>query len=247
MYITASTYGGIDWHDSRIINEQLQYNGSYNIDEALVPQAIADDIARDFPYVEDIREKVLQALSEKSCFRFMIKSEEKDSAGNVTYQDCEIYEENGNTYYEEEAAFDGNERALTRNYVFGQVSYTTTYYTDDIPDDQLGYIVTEDFLAPRKGAPLVQRLYHDIFDDQDAAQGYAKDFKLHELKYPKSIVTFLICNKEKTTQTEWYRQQKEAMRLMEEKGQTYLDESFSIFAQRHIENLKELETRRETA
>ena len=80
-----------------------------------------------------------------------------------------------------------------------------------------------------------------------AAQGYAKDFKLHELKYPKSIVTFLICNKEKTTQTEWYRQQKEAMRLMEEKGQTYLDESFSIFAQRHIENLKELETRRETA
>ena len=28
------------------------------------------------------------------------------------------------------------------------------------------------------------------------------------------------------------------MRLMEEKGQTYLDDSFHIFARRHIENLK---------
>ena len=46
MYITAATYGGIDWHDSRTINEQLKRNGSYNIDEALVPEAIADDIQR---------------------------------------------------------------------------------------------------------------------------------------------------------------------------------------------------------
>lgn len=28
MYITASTYEGIDWHDSRTIYEQLRNNGS---------------------------------------------------------------------------------------------------------------------------------------------------------------------------------------------------------------------------
>ena len=51
MYITASTYGGIDWHDSRTIHEQLRNNGSFNIGDEQVPEAFADDIAKDFPYV----------------------------------------------------------------------------------------------------------------------------------------------------------------------------------------------------
>ena len=55
MYITASTYGGVDWHDSRTIYEQLKSNGSYNIGKEVVPEVIADDIAKDFPYVEYIR------------------------------------------------------------------------------------------------------------------------------------------------------------------------------------------------
>ena len=58
MYITASTYGGIDWHDSRTILEQLKNNGSFNIKADQVPETIADDIAKDFPYVENIREKI---------------------------------------------------------------------------------------------------------------------------------------------------------------------------------------------
>lgn len=238
MYISTSTYGGIDWHDSRTIYEQLKINGSYNIAEDKVPETIADDIARDFPYVENIREKILQALSEKSCLRFAIKDAETDSEGNVTYKDCETSEFDGHTYLESEAAFDGSKLTLRRDYAFGQVSYITTYHVEDIPDDQLGYVVTEDFLAPFKGIPLVQRLYHDIFDDQEAAQSYAENLKLHELQYPTSIVTFLICNKGNASQQKWYQQQKEAMRLMEEKGQTYLDDSFHILARHHIENLK---------
>ena len=240
MYITASTYGGIDWHDSRTIHEQLKSNGSYNIEKDKIPEAIAEDIAKNFPYVEDIREKVLQALSEKTCFRFMVKSEEKDSMGNVSYQDCVIYEDDGGACYESEAAFDGEKLTLTQEYAFGQVSYTTAYYIEDIPDSQLGYIVTEDFLAPSKGIPVVQRMYHDIFDGQDAAQGYAESLRLHEFQYPASIVAFLVCNKEKVTHGEWYRLQREAMELMEEKGQTPLDDSFHIFVKGHIENLKRL-------
>ena len=243
MYITASTYGGIDWHDSRTVHEQLKSNGSFNIREDKVPETIADDIASDFPYVENIREKILQALAEKSCFRFAIKEEETDSEGNVTYKDCETSEFDGQTYLEREAVFDGSKRTFRRDYAFGQVSYITTYHVEDIPDDQLGYIVTEDFLAPAKGVPLVQRLYHDIFDDQDAAQSYAENLKLHEFQYPTSIATFLVCNKGNVAQQKWYQQQKEAMQLMEEKGQTYLDESFCIFAKTHIENLKKLPTK----
>lgn len=243
MYISTSTYGGIDWHDSHTVYEQLKSNNSYNIKEEMVPEAIADDIFKEFPYVENIREKVLQALSEKSCFRFIVKSGEKDSAGNMVYKDCETYEADGKIYYENEAAFDGEKKTLTLDYAFGQVSYTTTYYVKDIPDDQIGYIVTEDFLAPSKGVPLVQRLYHDIFDDQEAAQSYAENLKLHECRYSTSIVTLLVCNKESVTQNEWYQQQKEAIKLMEEKGQTYLDESFYIFAETHIKNLKKIPTR----
>ena len=218
----------------------MKSNGSYNIEKDKVPEAIADDIARDFPYVEGIREKVLRALSEKSCFRFIIKSEEKDSMGNVSYQDCASYKAGGQIYYESAAAFDGGKQTLTQEYAFGQVSYTTAYLAEDIPNSQLSYIVTEDFLAPAKGVPVVQRMYHDIFDGQDAAQSYAESLRLHEFQYPASIVTFLVCNKEKVSHGEWYRLQKEAMDLMAEKEQTHLDGSFRIFVRSHIENLKSL-------
>ncbi len=243
MYITASTYGGIDWHDSRTINEQLKSSGSYNIRKEMVPEVIADDIAKDFPYVEYIREKVMQALDQKTCFRFAIKAAETDSEGKITYKECESYEMDGQTYLEQEAVFDGSGLTLSRDYAFGQVSYITTYYVEDIPDHQLGYIVTENFLAPTKGVDLVERLYHDIFNELETAQDYADNLKLHGFKYPISIVTFLVCNKESVLQTEWYKQQKEAMRLMEEKEQTYLDDSFHIFAKHHIENLKKLSTK----
>ncbi len=204
MYITASTYGGIDWYDSRTIYEQLRNNGSLNIGDEQIPETIADDIAKDFPYVENIREKILKTLAQKkNCFRFAIKSEETDGNGKISYKDCESCEMNGQTYLEREAVFDGSELTLNRDYAFGQVSYITTYYVEDIPDDQLGYIVTEDFLAPVKGVPLVQRLYHDIFDDPDAAQHYADNLKLHDLRYPKSIVTFLVCNRQEVSGQPW--------------------------------------------
>ena len=229
MYITASTYGGIDWHDSRTIYEQLRNNSSFNIGKEVVPEVIADDIARDFPYAENIREKILQALSEKKRFRFAIKTEETDSEGKITYKDCESCEMNGQIYLEQEAVFDGSKLTFTRDYAFGQVSYITSYYIEDIPDDQLGYIVTEDFLAPVKGVPLVQSL------------------RLHELQYPKSIVTFLVCNRQKTSLQPWYRREMEAIRLMEKTGQTYLDKSFCIFTKNHIESLKKLPARENVA
>ncbi len=84
-------------------------------------------------------------------------------------------------------------------------------------------------------------------ETQDAAQSYAENLKLHDFKYSTSIVAFLVCNKGNVTRQEWYQQQKEAMQLMEEKGQTYLDDSFQIFAKCHIENLKKLGNRKETA
>ena len=241
MYITASTYGGIDWHDSRTIYEQLRNNGSFNIGKEVVPEVIADDIARDFPYVENIREKILQALSEKNCFRFAIKTEDTDSEGKITYEDCESCEMNGQIYLEQEAVFDGSELTFSRDYAFGQVSYLTSYYIEDIPDDQLGYIVT--FSCSTQGCPLVQRLYHDIFADLDVAQNYAEGLKLHELRYPKSIVTFLVCNRQETSLQPWYQREMEAIRLMEKTGQTYLDDSFYIFTKTHIENLKKLPTK----
>lgn len=240
MYISKSTYGGIDWHDSRTIYKQLKFNSSYKIEEDKVPQAIADDIAKDFPYVGNIREKVLWALSGKSCFRFMIKTEEKDDNGDTVYKDCKIYDADGKKYYENEAAFDGEKLTMTQEFAFGQVSYITTYLVESIPDDQVGYMVTEDFLAPAKGIDLVGRLYHDIFDKLDAAQKYVSELRLHEFDYPKSIATLLVCNKGRVFQTEWYQKQKKIMELMQVTGQTYLDAGFDIFPSKHMENLTRL-------
>ena len=118
MYITASTYGGIDWHDFRTIYEQLRNNSSFNIGKEVVPEVIADDIARDFPYEENIREKILQALSEKNCFRFAIKTEETDSEGKITYKDCESCEMYGQTYLEQEAVFDGSKLTFSQDFTY---------------------------------------------------------------------------------------------------------------------------------
>ena len=82
-----------------------------------------------------------------------------------------------------------------------------------------------------------------IFADLDAAQNYAESLKLHGLQYPESIVTFLVCNRQKTSLQPWYQREMEAIRLMEKTGQTYLDKSFCIFVKTHIENLKKLPTK----
>ena len=82
-----------------------------------------------------------------------------------------------------------------------------------------------------------------IFANLDAAQNYVESLRLHELQYPKSIVTFLVCNRQKTSLQPWYQREMEAIRLMEKTGQTYLDKSFCIFVKTHIENLKKLPTK----
>lgn len=243
MYINISTYGGIDWHDSFTVYLQLKVDDSYFIEEQAVPEVIANHIAKLFPYVEDIKEKVLCAIAEKSSFRFMIKKAEKDCAGNTTYKDCEThYGPDGGAWHENEATFDGKELTMTEDFAFGQVSYFSEYRVMDIPDESLGFIVTENFLAPTKGVPVVERLYHDIFDDQKAAEAYADNLKIHEYNsgFVSSVVNFLICNKDEVRQSEWYQLQKEAMELMAAKKQTHLNDSFSIFVKHHIENLNQL-------
>jgi len=229
MYINTSTYGGVDWHDSRIICEQLKYKGSYFIEEQMVFEVIAEDVLSRIPHEDNLKDKILCALTEKSCFQLVLKTESTDASGKTVCEECGTYEMDGRTYYEREAAFNGRELTLTVDYLYGQISHTTTYHVEDIPDDQIGYIVTENFPAPVKGIPLVERMYHDIFDQLDEAENYARNLKLHDFRYPHSVVAFLICNKNEMFQTEWYQLQKKAMTLMEEKQQTYLCDSFSIF------------------
>lgn len=89
------------------------------------------------------------------------------------------------------------------------------------------------------------KIYVKVYPD--AAQHYAENLKLHDLRYPKSIVTFLICNRQKTSLQPWYQREMEAIRLMEKTGQTYLDKSFRIFTKNHIESLKKLPARENVA
>lgn len=240
MYISTSTYGGATWHDSRITCKQLRYKGSYFIEEQMVFEVIAEDVLSRIPHEDDLKDKILCALTEKSCFQLVLKTEATDASGKAVYEECETYDKDGRIYYEREAAFNGRARTLTVDCLYGQISHTTTYHVEDIPDDQIGYIVTEDFLAPAKGIPLVERMYHDVFNQLEEAENYARNLKLHDFHYPHSVVVFLVCNKKETSQTEWYQLQKKAMALMEKKGQTCFDESFSIFPKRHIENLQKL-------
>lgn len=92
--------------------------------------------------------------------------------------------------------------------------------------------------------PYLEVVYECIpYVDDAAFDDDAESLKLHELQYPESIVTFLICNRQKTSLQPWYQREMEAISLMEKTGQTYPDESFCIFTKTHIENLKKLPTK----
>lgn len=250
MYVLKKTYGGIDYHDSYTRMEQMTFNGGFDISKDDIPAVIANDIAERFPYVNGLKENIMKAIADKSKFNFLLKTGECDHEGNViAYRDGDTHEEDGVIYNENEAAFDGENMSLLQDYLYGQVSYNTEYYVEDIFDEEVGYIVTEDFPAPAKGVPLVQRLYHDVFLTLDEARAYMKSMKPHDIKYPKPILNLTVCNRCSISQEskDWYEKEKTCMRLMEEAGEDCLGDSFSIFTDKHIQNLtKKIENLRQT-
>lgn len=244
MYIEETIYGGIDWHDSNTINTQLEINGDYDLKEEDAAGIIAD--------------RIVKLLGDKSG---MSNGEFKDLILNSFKKECdttirlyfegqdeEIVDEFGKTYYENELVLTPMEKhddptyiyGFSVNAAFGQVSHVYSYF--GIKPQNPCYVVLENFLAPRKGVPSIERIYRDVFFDDKEAKDYLDKMELHskDVNLLGSRKELLVRDYDKMKEGEWYKSNMEAISLMDEKGATPYDDAFSIFPDTHIKNLNQI-------
>ena len=116
------------------------------------------------------------------------------------------------------------------------ISYTTYYFVNEIEDKDLCYVVQENFLCPRKGTPVVDRIYHPVYKDLKEATNAFEKLQLHE--NCNSEKTLVVANYNEITITDCYKLNMKAMELMKEKNASLYDDTFSLFVNSHIENLE---------
>lgn len=229
MYVKKFVYGGFDWHDCAQYTVQLSENGNYDVQDS--KKLIVTDILTKFPYLEE--KMVRDAIEEEHCYEFAIK-EAINENGKITYNDCPSEQFEDTTYYENSGIINGAEMKVSESYVWGQINYVTTYETEEIDEARIIYLVTEQFLCPTKGVPLIERFYHKPFRNiKDAAEFWEK-MPLHPAANSrKEILIF----DQKISEKEWFKLNMAAILLMEQNGQSAYDASFVKSVTLHIENL----------
>lgn len=116
--------------------------------------------------------------------------------------------------------------------------YSINYHAYEFDAEKVCYVVEEDFLAPYKGMLHVGRMYHDVFAEEAAALEYYDSMTLRE-GFGRSMKHVLVVEKA-VLGNQFYELNRQAIRLMEETGETPDSESFRIDVNEHIEALEKI-------
>lgn len=209
--ISYSEYGGMDWHDCCETTDFLEENGSFSIVNPdtviakhlyrLMTEIQSDTFEKDV-LTKSVRlqnipsyDEVYKAVRDGKEI-YLTSPEETDQYGTA----CEL-------------DFRYKNKKVTYCYGFGQVNYSGEYITEIIPDDKVQYLVVENFLAPTKGVPSVQRFYHKPYETEAEAKKAKESFVLHESH--GSRVEILVSDKDKDAEKEWYKKNLQAIELAE--------------------------------
>ncbi len=233
--IQYTQYGGIDWHDSYEITKQLEEDLSYSIKNPDMVIAkhlysmITEMQSSTIEEGEKIREVKLQDIPSFDDVLKAVINGEKITLTSPEEQDCYGTAcELGFDYLPED-------KSVSFYYAYGQVDYHGSYVETEIPDDKVQYLVVENFLAPTKGVPSVQRMYHAPYLIEEEGRKALKELVLHE-EYD-SCAEILVSNKESDEEDEWYKRNMQLVELMEK----HPNVPFRCFTEAH---LKEFESER---
>lgn len=224
--IEAVTVGGLDWHDIKKMEEYLTVNGGYNIPEEKTVETIYKDIVAAY----DVPIPFTAA-----CVMYVYNNKE----ASCKFQDD--IEGTGYQLYWRVVDEDTYEKVLVFNcwYGGGQVDYKTIYHIGDIPDEEVVYMVVENFLCPAKGVPSVQRMYREPFTDLTEAREYmeslpiaGKDKSMYGSRKELIVTSLGLINQK------WLEEQRKANALMKKCGQSNQSDDFCIFTEADIERLK---------
>ncbi len=230
--VMYNQYGGIDWHDSCETSEQLEENGTFSIQnpDEVIAKHIYEMITgmecneyKNDEIVESVRlediptyEDILGFVTDGKEFH-LTSPEEADCYGVA---------------YELGFSYNPKDKSVSFYYGYGQGDYHGSYIVSEIPDDKVHYLVVENFLAPRKGVPSIQRMFHKPYETENAARKAAKKLKKHE-GY-NSQIEIIVSNKESDAENEWYNLNLEAINLMNKAT----DVPFCASVKKHIEELR---------
>ena len=232
--LKRSTYGGIDWHDSKTtIAFVLAEDGGYDhLSEDNARIAMRNNIISQFP---EEAEKILKAFETNKPVEFPIKAGHYDANGEYIEDSYgEVIVENGKTYYEASVKVNPEKLKVSTEYYFGQINFCTYYYIEEVKNPV--YAVIENFLAVTKGVPSIERMYHKPFNTLEEAEAYKEQLKPHEnYNTEVYIAVFDLDN----INQDWYNNQIKVIEILEQKPELLYADSFNPYVKAHYENVKE--------
>ena len=219
MYIKKSYYGGVDWSDSKTIITQMDWNHSYDIPQSKAIDCIVKDIISEFPYAET--DEIYCAVISGCRYTFPILcNEDGEIKFPVQYQN----------EWENQDTVEG--ATVYVSYYFGQAYSYTEYLQEDILQEELCFLIEEQFYACAKGISLIERFYHAPFRELSEAQAY---LKTAQKKAENSQFVLLAHSYPKIKNTLWYKKNMEAIHLMTSTPECPFHRDIDV----HIRNLKE--------
>lgn len=159
-YVKMAYESGIDYHDTYCKVEQIKWNGKYEVSKTDLPKIACKYIFEYFPPKADHIEKVKKAIYEGTSYCYPVDyadAGEDDDFGEDAYMMCIGKQE---------------QDVIEVRGSFREINYNLYFHLYSIEDGKERYWVSEDFLAPFKGCPLIERLYHEPFNDARAAEEY---------------------------------------------------------------------------
>lgn len=206
-YIRSNLVTGYDWHDISYNWTQMEENGEYEIKNPM--EAVAQNILSDLSDLCDTLtlKKVMDALQNplgSSHFKVTVEENvEKDGVTEVNPYQITIYSNGCDP-------FDYN-YGYSCSYSCGYTCYKV-YHIDEIADEQVSYLVTENILCPTKGVPLREKCYHVPFKSlmeanlyKDIMNGKVKAQEENCAGYPyEGEFKLFVTDIQKITNNVWY-------------------------------------------
>lgn len=201
-YVQCHTYTSTDWHDMASVVTQMKQDAHYEIDNP--EDFIANDI------FEHIKELIPSLTVEDIKAAMNAPDDGYFDINEVSRIEIFSKKHTGFGYQIHYDEFD--------------YTYLRQYQIDTIKADNVVYLVSEHIVNPGKGCDLLERAYHDLFDNLSEAEKYQAE-KMEDYKYEGSSYRkesgYKICvvDKSKFKNNPWYKDNMSALRLMEELGE----------------------------
>lgn len=243
MFIKAITYGGLDWHDSSTSVEQVSYDGNFNIKQEDVKKAIAEHIIKCYPFLS--KNMVRNCVKRSTQFKVPCMQKETNAKGKSVYKmpESTLFEcANGKKMLCHESELSWSPRTKTLHYStwWGQATFNTRYYVEDIPLEDVCYVAQENFLAVGKGVDIVQRTYWEPFKTYEEAIMALETLPIRPDTFPQYERVVSVERYSKFMNTKAAQNNMKANALMKEKEKTPYDEDFRIYVKDHIKHLMEI-------